>query len=362
MRLWSEPSGDAAHLYMKSAVLTFGGPRRVLSTSPFNGGLRTDLTAVFNHCISPGEGMPCALRASTYEEHLALVASELGLDPDRSAGLATAASMEYMAQVSGRQGSVSATAFVTAGLEVNAGRAGDPAGWDEELSQKEQDQKERAQPEPGTVNMILHLDCDLSEGALTRALITLTEAKTAALQELMVSSRYSGGIATGSGTDGAIVVADASSPLRLTDTGNHSRLGELIGRVAKDAVKKALKLQTGLTPERQHDALRRVDRLGLTEDALWERYRDAGGGLDRPHFSDGLHATARGELLAPASLCVHLIDQMEWGLLSAEEVRPVAGALLSLMGVGLPAGCPCGPEGLRDLLAEALARPRAGQA
>ena len=350
MRLWSAPSGDEAHLYNKSVVLTFGGPRAVLSTSPFNGGLREDLTAVFNHCLSPGGGMACQLRAPTYGEHMALVASELGLDPERSAGLATAASMDYMATLSDRWGSVGATAFVTAGLEVNAGRAGDPAGWDEEREQG-------GDLKGGTVNVILHVSCGLSEGALTRALVTLTEAKAAALQELMVSSRYSDGIATGSGTDGAVIVADSSSSLRLTDTGNHSKLGELIGRVVKEAVKEGLKLQTDLTPQRQHDALRRVDRLGLTEDVLWERYRSAGGPLDRPHFSDGLHAAARGKLLAPASLCVHLIDQMRWGLLSPEDARDSAAALLSLMGLdpaGLDLTAPWDPEALRDLLAEAL--------
>ena len=254
MRIWSAPRGDEAHLYKKSAVLTFGGPRTVLSTSPFNGGLRRDLAQVFNHCCSPGDGMPCMMRAATYEEHLALVASELGLDPDRSAGLSTAANMEFMAVLTEGWGSANVTAFVTAGLEVNAGRAGDLAAWTEEVEQGKQ-----ASPDSrveGTVNIILHFDCNLSDGALTRALITVTEAKAAALQELMVSSCFSNGIATGSGTDGAILIADASAPLRLTDTGNHSKLGEVTGRLAKRAVKEALRLQTSLTPARQHDLLR----------------------------------------------------------------------------------------------------------
>lgn len=328
MRIWSSPCGDEAHHYNKSVVLTFSGPRRVLSTSPFNGGLRGDLEQVFNHCCNPGEGMACFMRAPTYAEHLALVAEDLGLDPVRCAGLSTAASMERMAVRTGRWGSATATAFVTAGLEVNGGRVGDPASWDEERS--------LAAHPTGTINILLHLDCDLSEGALTRGLITCTEAKTAALQELAVSSRYSRGLATGSGTDGAVLVAVSDAPLRLTDTGNHSKLGETIGRVVMDAVKEALRLQTGLCPEMQHDVLRRMDRFGVTEDSLWARYRGRPDPLDRPHFSDVLHGLSRrGELVATLSLCVHLMDQVLWGLLSPQDAWEAARAPLAALGFGV---------------------------
>lgn len=58
----------------------------------------------------------------------------------------------------------------------------------------------------GTINILLHIDADLAPGALVNALVTCTEAKTAAIQELLAPSRYSHGLATGSGTDGTIVV------------------------------------------------------------------------------------------------------------------------------------------------------------
>ena len=328
MRIWRSPCGDEAHRYNKSVVLTFAGPRRVLSTSPFNGGLRRDLKQVFNHCCNPGEGMACLMRAPTYEEHLSLVAKDLGLDPQCCAGLSTAASMDMMAIKTECWGSVDVTAFATAGVEVNGGRVGDPALWDEECS--------LAAHPAGTINILLHVGCDLSEGALTRGLITCTEAKTAALQELMASSRYSRGLATGSGTDGAVLVAVSGAPVRLTDTGNHSKLGETIGRTVMDAVKEALRLQTGLCPEMQHDLLRRMDRFGVTEDALWARYRDRSGMLDRPHFSDVLHGLSRrGEFVALLSLCAHLMDQTLWGLLSPPEAWKAALAPLAAIGFGV---------------------------
>ena len=64
----------------------------------------------------------------------------------------------------------------------------------------------------GTINIILYIDGDLAEPLLARALVTCTEAKTAALQELQAGSHYSMGIATGSGTDQTIVVANSESP------------------------------------------------------------------------------------------------------------------------------------------------------
>ncbi|MFR1474361.1 MAG: adenosylcobinamide amidohydrolase [Hydrogeniiclostridium mannosilyticum] len=73
--------------------------------------------------------------------------------------------------------------------------------------------------------MILLFSCKLSPGILTRALVTATEAKAAAVGELMVPSRYSHGIATGSGTDGVILSADLSANIELTDAEPMQNLG-----------------------------------------------------------------------------------------------------------------------------------------
>jgi hypothetical protein len=143
---------------------------------------------------------------------------------------------------------------VTGGIEHNAGRVGDPATY----------YKPGSEPfKTGTINILLFLDCDLAPGILTRALVTCTEAKTAAIQELLQGSVYSRGLATGSGTDQTILVANGESSLYLDDAGKHAKLGELIGRVVKQAVKAALYKQTGLCPAGQHHALRRLERFGV---------------------------------------------------------------------------------------------------
>ncbi|MCU6396733.1 adenosylcobinamide amidohydrolase, partial [Enterobacter quasiroggenkampii] len=108
----------------------------------------------------------------------------------------------------------------------------------------------------------------------TRALVTCTEAKTAALQELMAGSNYSRGIATGSGTDGTIIVCNSKSKIKLTNAGKHSKLGELIGVAVKKAVKEALFLQTGLCAESQHSMLKRVKRFGIDENRILNKYAE----------------------------------------------------------------------------------------
>jgi adenosylcobinamide hydrolase len=98
----------------------------------------------------------------------------------------------------------------------------------------------------GTINVILLTNATLTNGAMARAIITATEAKTAALQDLNVKSTYSQNQATGTGTDNVIVVSGngLGKPLRITS--GHTKMGELIGFSTKTAVAEALKNHDGL--------------------------------------------------------------------------------------------------------------------
>lgn len=320
---------DEVHCYKKSVAVIFGGRRRVLSTAPHNGGYREDLSAVFNQDgKTPGKS-PCAMRAPTYAKHMAIIASEIGLDPKTSCGISTSADMENMSIKSMECDGIEVTALVTAGIDVNGGRAGDPADWLEE--------KGRAAAMKdgllGTINIILHFNVDLTEGALARSVITCTEAKTAALQELMMPSKYSRGLATGSGTDGVIVIANSDSKYMYENTGKHSKLGEMIGKCVKEAVKESLAKQTDATPSRQHDVMRRTERFGITEDRLWERFRrGCGEKISRAAFADRLYRISRDGMCATyTSLYVHLMDQLDWGLIPCSEAAAAAREVLSLM-------------------------------
>lgn len=336
-------TGDEVHRYKKAIVIGFTGRRRVLSTAPHNGGYRENLTAVFNQDGTVGAGLACTLRAPSYAEHMALVAKEIGLDPETACGIFTAAQMENVSVKSETYREVTVTAIVTGGIETNGGRVGDLAEWHEIGGSSVHTMK------LGTINIMLHFNVDLSEGAIARALVTCTEAKTAAIQELIAPSRYSTGLATGSGTDGTILIANRDSEICLTNAGKHAKLGELIGKAVIPAVKEALFLQSGLCPKLQHHIIRRMDRFGITEDLLWEGCQPdshSQGPFDRARFSEKLDQLAtQGKMVTITSLYAHLLDQMNWKMITAGEAYESGVELLHLMGMPVPEGeAPDGEE------------------
>ena len=327
MELARLTTGDIVYRYDKSIVLIFSGRRKVLSTSLYNGGYHEDFEAVFNRDMTQGSGMPCESFAPTYVESMKIVAERLGLAPELTSGMGTAAHMENASIVSRSYKELTVTAIVTGGVETNGGRVGDPASY-----------YKTAEKKCGTINILLVIDADLPPGILARALVTCTEAKTAALQELMAPSRYSTGIATGSGTDQTIVVANSESPLFFEGAGKHSKLGELVGLAVMAAVKEALKKQSGLTPAQQHDLLRRLRRFGVTEEALWQRYKEEtdANALIKAQFIAALEKmTAVPSLFPLGVLFIHLYDEHLWGLLEKEETWEAAEKLLKEMAAAL---------------------------
>ena len=325
MKIYTLSTGDDVYRYYKSIVILFKDKRKVLSTSLQNGGYREDLTAVFNEDCNLGAGLACTLKAPTHEEHLCVIAHELGIDPKLSTGISTAASMENVAIQSESYEGLTVTAIVTGGIEVNGGRVGDPTTYYQPI-EKETLKK------PGTINIMLVIDGDLPEGTMVRAIVTCTEAKTAALQELLAGSNYSQGLATGSGTDSTIIITNPASPLYFENAGKHSKVGELIGITVKKAVKEALKLETGLSPEYQHSVLRRLKRFDINEESLWECYKGQGGiKVGKAQFIDYIsQIDSASPMITYSSLYVHLLDQLAWQLLSVQEVKEAGNDLLEL--------------------------------
>ena len=320
MMIYKLSTGDEVHRYDKSIVIPFKGERKVVSSGPLNGGYREDLKCVFNNDSNPGAGIACTMKGETYEEHMMITATELGLDGEFASGLCTAASMDNVSIKEEEFEDVKVTAIVTGGIDVNGGRAGDPASYVER-------NKKISKLKLGTINIILVIDADLAEGTMVRSVVTATEAKTAGITELMAGSMYSRGLATGSGTDGIIVVSNPSSDNKLTDAGKHSKLGELIGLSVKSAVKEALFLQTELSPKYQHSFLKRMKRFKVDEDILWEKYKNicihkkAQLDLTKAEFINNVHKIERNNrLVTLTSLYAHLIDELDWELLSKEEV------------------------------------------
>jgi hypothetical protein len=223
---------------------------------------------------------------------------------------------------------------VTAGVDVNGGRAGDPA--------RHYELDGRWTYLGGTINILLFVDGNLPPHTLVRALVTATEAKAAALQELMAPSRYSRGIATGSGTDQIIAVSNAESPHLFTCAGKHSKLGELIGKVVKEATREALEKETGLSPKRQRNFLARLERYGIGPEDFWREAQETGLAFEKDRYFEQLHQLAGdARLVALVASLLHLLDEHEWGLLPAGVVIEEGGKYLRS---SLPWAFPSGQE------------------
>ncbi|MBW1806054.1 MAG: adenosylcobinamide amidohydrolase, partial [Deltaproteobacteria bacterium] len=106
----------------------------------------------------------------------------------------------------------------------------------------------------------------LTPRAMTRAIISATEAKTAALTDLDIRSSYTSMInqATGTGTDNMIVVEGKGT--LIDNSGGHTKVGELIAGSVYGAVTEAIYRQNGIITKRnifQRLEDRKISLFGL---------------------------------------------------------------------------------------------------
>ena len=152
----------------------------------------------------------------------------LNLDPAACVGLLTAVSIKDLQVCTLSQDEWEVTCFATVGVS-NAARAGGRFALETDPDATN----------PGTINLILVVEGELSPAALVGAVQTATEAKTAALQDARVTTRF-GENATGTTTDTVTVVNHASQP-RALYAGPATVPGYLIGRAVYRTVHTALK-------------------------------------------------------------------------------------------------------------------------
>jgi adenosylcobinamide amidohydrolase len=163
----------------------------------------------------------------------------LGINPELISFLSTGVNMDQLAICERSYGDLKVCCLATAGAKGNALRTGVDVG-------NYVEQPGYFVDTSGTINVIILTPSNLTGGAMARAIITVTEAKTAALQDLNVRSTSSPQYqATGTGTDNVLIVSGtADKPLMLTS--GHTKLGELIGSATKTAVAEALKKFDGI--------------------------------------------------------------------------------------------------------------------
>ncbi|RLI30086.1 MAG: cobalamin biosynthesis protein CbiZ [Candidatus Hecatellales archaeon] len=211
---------------IKTLVIGFPGKRLTLSSRR---GFRR-VRFICNN-FNPPELWDFLHNPENMEAYYEEILSQLNIPRDDCVCLFTGVDMDDVALAVERFEDFIVYAYVTAGVDSNAMRVGvDRAG-----SIERDGEFERLK----TINTILITNASLSEGAMVQSIIVATEAKTIALQDLDVRSSYNPALqATGTGTDN-IVVASGEG-LRISYTGGHSKMGEMIARAVTKATKEAI--------------------------------------------------------------------------------------------------------------------------
>lgn len=322
--------GIEVHRAEKIIYAGFLVPHDVVSTCRVSGGFQRDMGYVYNHQSVEPAGHMHGMHKSAYndpETYRRITAERHGLPPDRCVTLGTAANMNNAAFVSESFRDLEVVAVCTGGVEGNAGRAGDPASVYETEDGFETLPPADAVPGPGTINIMLFISRPVTPGALTRALVTATEAKTAALQELAVNSLYSDGLATGTGTDQIAAAAARFDYKPLTSAGKHAKLGELIGRAVYKGVKQTLALQNKMTPANQCSSAVHLKRFGVDPLTMTDK---VGAYLNEPDaalFARNFLAIERDPVtVAAVAAMVHMKDKLAWGVLPKSCRPEVMGA------------------------------------
>ncbi|MBW1791047.1 MAG: adenosylcobinamide amidohydrolase [Deltaproteobacteria bacterium] len=228
----------------KTVVIEFNKPMQILSTLA---GERKGITTVANHFFPPPSwGLGHNDGLAGLEKH---TLKALGMDPATSAFLFTGADMDNLAVVKKTYRDIVVYILVTAGVKSNALRMGTDTGNFYPAVQFGDTAIDHIQQKPGTINILLLANVTLSPRAMTKAIINITEAKSAAMQDLDVRSTPTPlhNQATGTGTDNIIVVQ--GSGVDIDRTGGHTKIGQLIAEAVYQGIIESTQKQNGLTAQ-----------------------------------------------------------------------------------------------------------------
>lgn len=311
-------------------------PHRVISTSVRNGGQRDDLRFLLNHQSCEGTGhveRHAQITAKGLGPYHDATCEEAGVPSDVTATMGTAANMNYAAVAVHKDEDVKVTAVVTAGVESNAVCAGDPAAWRETAAGTE-----KVLSVAGTINIMLLIGVPLTAGAIARAVVTMTEGKSAALQRLAVPSRQSRDLATGTGTDQYCIAAPLRADGVRTSASPHVKLGELIGRATREATQEALRWQNGLEPSYTRGVFHALGRYGITEKTFFDEiapFLDASAlELLRKNVRSALYEPLVG---AAAHACAAVLDRVRHGMVPSSAEREAVVQQAASLAVSLAA-------------------------
>lgn len=311
----SESSEFLAQRHERFLVVSLKTAHRVLSTSGHNGGLEEELRFLVNH-----QSMEASNHNARFEKIIALnaqeyhasVADELQIDSSLMAMMGTAASMNHVSHAYRHYKDLRVDVLVTAGVHGNALRSGDVARW------AQGDEGNEAVESAGTINTIVLVNKPMLPGAMSKAAMVITEAKSSVLQELAIGSRESRHIATGTGTDQFIIASPLNeNVVALESASGHLKLGELLGSAVRAATFEALRWQSSLERSSTRSVTHALERFGLTEKALFTRLK-----IQLPVVSYELLDSNRQSVLneprvvASAYAFAAVLDRLQYGTLS----------------------------------------------
>jgi adenosylcobinamide amidohydrolase len=214
----------------------------VFSSAIYNGGCRK-VKAILNIQVPEGYS-----DRTLHEDPLRLVrasSEKIGVR-DKYLAMITAAKIINMTHVAKSDGNITVNVIATAGAS-HGESAGEPIN---------------AEQTDGTINIIVVVNGNPTDGCLAAIFVTATEAKTAALNDLDIRSRYSGEAATGTITDSlSVATTNVGSTIELG--GPASNLGQLVSSCVREAVKEAVKKQDGTIPSRSIAARLKARHLPL---------------------------------------------------------------------------------------------------
>ncbi len=219
----------------RTLIVDLAEPMRILSTLE---GFRQGITCVGNHYLPPPTwNLVHRIGVKNFD---ARIEKLIDRRPETTSLLFTGADMRNLVKKTASFKKMKVVALVTAGVCSNALRMSADPGNFYELSQPVTPEK------PGTINIILLTNTRLTSRAMSRALISACEGKTAALQDLDIRSSVKPAFrqATGTGTDNIIVVEGRGQ--RVANAGGHSKMGELIAKAVYDGVIEAIRRQNNI--------------------------------------------------------------------------------------------------------------------
>jgi adenosylcobinamide hydrolase len=269
MKLNTRIENIDAEIKNQTLVIWSKTPLKILSSALLNGGL-VEANGIINVQVPEGSGSDMNdMHWSGPDAFLKKAVQGLQLPNDKVVGLMTAAQMKNIVASTEMYDGVTLTVFVTAGATV-AVTAGEPAA-----SKSNQLQK------IGTINIIILVDGNLTEGSMVEVVKTVTEAKTVAIRELDIRSRFSGDLATGTLTDSvAVGCTGKGEPIQYA--GTFTIIGELIGKCVREGVKTAIYKQENIKSNRP--LVERLADRSLSLETIISQFSEAKITIESPEY------------------------------------------------------------------------------